>query len=154
MQARTSYDVAFFLALFSTALALGAAMAHALELPNKIALPRDAYFIVQGVYAGWDRLGYFLGVELLSMVAVAYLGRAERGVLWSTVIALMWLLAAQAVFWIYTYPANVATQNWTAIPDNWPYLRDTWEYSHAAGAAFQAMAMAALIVAALARKRA
>jgi hypothetical protein len=39
-------QVALFVALLSTALALGAAMAHVLELPNKIALPRDQYCLL------------------------------------------------------------------------------------------------------------
>jgi hypothetical protein len=63
------------------------------------------------------------------------------------------LLSAQAVFWLYTYPANAATDNWTAIPDNWETLRKQWEYSHALGAAFQLLAMSALIIAALAHAR-
>jgi hypothetical protein len=40
-------NIAFFVALFSTALALGAALAHALEFPNKIGLARESYFAVQ-----------------------------------------------------------------------------------------------------------
>ena len=39
-------NIAFFVAVFVTALALGAAMAHALELANKIGLPREDYFVV------------------------------------------------------------------------------------------------------------
>jgi hypothetical protein len=46
-----------FLSLFFTALALAPAMAHLLELPNKIGLPRDAYLIVQQIYRGWALLG-------------------------------------------------------------------------------------------------
>jgi hypothetical protein len=38
-------DVAFFVALLATALALGGALAHALELPNKIEMVREHYFI-------------------------------------------------------------------------------------------------------------
>ena len=34
-----TYEIVFFLALLATALALGGALAHALELPNKIGLP-------------------------------------------------------------------------------------------------------------------
>jgi hypothetical protein len=63
-------DVVFFVALLSTALALGAALAHVLELPNKMALTRDEYFVVQSIYAGWNRLAYLLLVELISMLAV------------------------------------------------------------------------------------
>ena len=31
--------------------------AHLFELPGKIGLPRDAYFTVQGIYAGWAWFG-------------------------------------------------------------------------------------------------
>ena len=67
--------------------------------------------------------------------------------------AVICLLSAQAIFWAYTYPTNVATENWTTIPANWDSLRRQWEYSHAAGAGFQIFAMSSLIVAALARAR-
>src|SRR5215475_7732730 len=50
-------------------------------------------------------------------------------------------------------PSNVVTDNWTAVPAQWEDVRTRWEYSHLAGAAFQIMAMSALIVAALARAR-
>jgi hypothetical protein len=55
------------------------------------------------------------------------------------------------VFWIWTYPANQATGNWTVQPENWEILRRNWEYSHFAGAVFQVLAMAALIIAVLRR---
>jgi hypothetical protein len=147
------YDVVFFIALLTTALALGAALAHALELPNKINLAKDEYFVVQKVYWGWNQLAYLLVLELIAMLAVAVLSRHEPQVLWPTIIAIVCLIAAQAVFWIFTYPANVVTDNWTAIPNQWEDVRARWEYSHLAGAAFQVMAMSALIVAVLARAR-
>jgi len=145
------YDVVFFIALLATALALGAALAHALELPNKINLAKDEYFVVQKVYRGWSQLGYLLAVELIAMLIVAALSRHEPRVLRPTIIAIVCLIAAQAVFWTLTYPANVVTDNWTAVPAQWEDVRTRWEYSHLAGAAFQMMAMSALIVAALAR---
>ena len=147
------YDAIFFIALLATALALGAALAHALELPNKINLAKDEYFVVQKAYRGWNQLGYLLVIELIAMLAVAALSRDEPRVLWPTIIAIVSLMAAQAVFWIFTYPANVVTDNWTAVPDQWEDVRARWEYSHLAGAAFQVMAMSALIVAALERTR-
>ena len=45
-----------FLSLFTAAIALGPALAHLLELPAKIGLPREAYFTVQQIYRagpGW-----------------------------------------------------------------------------------------------------
>lgn len=145
------YDIVFFIALLATALALGAALAHALELPNKIDLPEREYFIVQQAYRGWNQLAYLLAIQLISMLAIAGLSRREPRVLWPTLAAILCLLCAQAVFWTYTYPANVATDNWTAIPADWESLRTRWEYSHVLGAAFQVLAMSALIVAVLAR---
>ena len=147
------YDVIFFVALLATALALGAALAHALELPNKINLAKDEYFVVQKAYRGWNQLGYLLVIELVAMLVLAALSRHEPRVLWPTIIAIVCLIAAQTVFWIFTYPANVVTDNWTAVPTQWEDVRARWEYSHLAGAAFQVMAMSALIVAVLSRAR-
>jgi hypothetical protein len=73
----TGIDLLLFVALLSTALALGAALAHALELPNKISLSEHEYFIVQKAYQGWDRLAFLLLVELGSMSAVAVQWRHE-----------------------------------------------------------------------------
>jgi hypothetical protein len=145
------HDIAFFVALFATALALGAALAHALELPNKIGMSREHYFIMQRAYDGWFRLAYLLGIELVGILSVIFLYHAKPRVLWSALIALGCLIAAQAVFWIWTYPANQATDNWTIQPDNWEVLRRNWEYSHLTGAVFQALAMAALIIGVLRR---
>jgi len=146
-----SYDIVFFIALLATALALGAALAHALELPNKINLPEREYFIIQQVYRGWNQLAYLLVIQLISMLAVAVFSWYKPRVLWPTLAAILCLLCAQALFWTFTYPANVATDNWTAIPADWDSLRTRWEYSHALGAAFQVLAMSALIIAVLGR---
>lgn len=147
------YEVVFFLALLSTALALGAALAHAYEMPNKMALTRDQYFVVQNIYRGWNRLAILLAIQGVSIFAVMLLSQQQPRVFLPAAAALGCLIAAQVVFWAYTYPANVATENWTAIPDNWIQLRRQWEYSHAAGAGLQVLAMSAIIIAALMRDR-
>ena len=63
-------DVAFFVALMATALALGGALAHALELPNKIGMSREDYFIAQQLYAGWNRLAFLLAIQAAGMLAL------------------------------------------------------------------------------------
>jgi hypothetical protein len=146
-------NVVFFLALLSTALAMGAALAHALELPNKIGLSREHYFIVQRSYDGWNQLAYLLVIELLTIIGVIMLYWPDVSVRWLAVTALAFLIMAQILFWTFTYPANAATANWTTIPEGWEALRTQWEYSHLAGAALQTLAMSALIAAALARTR-
>jgi hypothetical protein len=146
-----AYDIVFFVALLATALALGGALAHALELPNKIGLPGDEYFIVQKAYRGWNRLAFLLAIQLVSMIVLAVMSRGNPLVFWAVVAAIAFLASAQLLFWLFTFPANVATENWTVMPANWQDLRRQWEYSHAGGAAFQILAMSSLIVAALAR---
>jgi hypothetical protein len=87
----------------------------------------------------------------LGILAVIWLYRAAPRVWRPATAALGALAAAQAVFWIWTFPANQATDNWTSQPQDWEFLRRNWEYSHLAGAAFQLLAMTALIVAVLRR---
>lgn len=145
-------DIAFFMALMATALALGGALAHLYALPNKIGLPRESYFTVQAIYLGWWQIAFVLLVQLIAILALIFMSRHETTVFWLAIVALVCLIGAQVVFWIYTQPANAATQNWTIQPENWETLRREWEYSHAVGAVFQLGAMAALVLAVLARR--
>lgn len=146
-------DIAFFIALLATALALGGALAHALELPAKIGMSSQDYFVAQRLYAGWNRLAYLLAAELAGMIAVIVVYRDAPRVVWPAVVAIGGLVGAQTVFWLFTFPANQATVNWTVVPDNWDALRRQWEYSHLAGAGFQLLAFLALLVAVLGRGR-
>jgi hypothetical protein len=109
---------ALFIALLATAVALGGALAHAFELPNKIGVSREAYFVMQRAYDGWWILAFVLLVQFLSIAAVIYLARRRHAVFSYAVTALLGVTGAQAVFWIYTQPANVATRNWTVQPKN------------------------------------
>jgi len=145
-------DVVFFVALIATAVALAGALAHAFELPNKISLPGDEYFIVQKIYRGWNLLGLVLLVEFFSMAALAVSYWRVPPVRRPIIIAILCLFGAQIVFWLFTYLANVATENWTIMPKNWENLRRQWEYSHFVGALFQLSAMSFLIIAALLRR--
>ncbi len=136
----------------ATALALGPALAHLLELPNKIGLPRDAYFTVQQIYAGWNMLGALLMVQLIAIIAVILQAYDDRRLRTLAIVALLCLASAQALFWAFTYPANGATGNWTRKPDDWDMLRQQWEYSHAGGALLQLACMACLVAGAMGDK--
>ncbi len=151
MQRETLQSIVFFFALMATALALGAALAHLFELPNKMRLSGEEYFIAQKSYSGWNRLAWLLLVEFLSILWLAWLSRDVRSVFWFAIAALAFLLCSQAIFWIFTFPANAATANWTVQPENWAELRRQWEYSHALGAVFQFLVMSSLVVAVLCR---
>lgn len=126
----TSRHWAYLATFLFTALALGPSLAHLFELLNKISLGREQYFTVQGIYTGWALLGIVVFGELISLLILTFLLRHGRWSLYWAVLALLCVIGAQAIFWVWTYPANVATNNWTEIPDNWEALRVTWEYSH------------------------
>lgn len=120
------------LALVLTAVALAPAAAHVLELPNKLPLARDEYLTVQQVYRGWNRLGFVVIAALLATMWMAVV--ADESAEIPATLAFLAILLTQVVFWLYTYPVNRRTHNWTEAPEDWEQLRDRWEISHAANA--------------------
>jgi hypothetical protein len=123
------------LTLFLTMLTLAPGLAHLFELPNKIGLPRDAYFIVQGIYAGWAWFGVVILAAIAANLILAFrLWRHNRRAALFAVCSAALIAVSLAVFFTWTFPANQATLNWTTIPDDWERLRAEWEYSHAANA--------------------
>jgi hypothetical protein len=138
-----------FLSLLFCALALAPALAHLLELPSKMGLPRDEYFVVQQIYRGWWMLGIVVFGALLSTLALTIVVRKRPGELGPALTAFLCIVATQAIFWTFTFPANQQTANWTLLPDNWQELRMRWEYSHAASAMLNLVAMIAVIIAVL-----
>ena len=130
-----------FLAVLLTGLALIAPGAHLFELANKMALSKPEYFVVQKIYIGWWIAGLLLPLALIASLVLAY---SENNLLALGAAAL--ILTNLVIFYFFTYPVNVATQNWTVMPDNWEALRRHWEYSHAvnAGVTFSAFCLSIL----------
>ena len=140
----------YFTAFAFVSLALGPALAHLFELPNKIDLPGAAYLTVQGIYRGWALFGIVVFGALFSTLGLAVaLRHRPRPRLWA-LVAFLAIAGTQAVFWTFTYPTNQATENWTVMPANWELLRAQWEYSHAASAVLNITAMMALVASVLA----
>jgi len=138
-----------FLALTLTALALVPSGAHLFALPNKINLVAEQYFIVQNIYRGWSLFGVVLIGALVANLALELLLRGRGAPFLLALFAFLCIALTLVVFFIWTYAANQATNNWTTIPADWEYLRRQWEYSHAANAlvtfvAFCAVALSVL----------
>jgi hypothetical protein len=140
---------AFFCSVLFVGLMLGPALAHLFALPNKLPLGREDYFVAQGIYAGWQFIGVAVVAALGSLLWLALAVRRDRPAFRWALAALGCAVAAQAVFWAFTYPANVATANWAEIPDDWERLRRQWEYSHAVGALCTLAALLSLAAVAL-----
>src|SRR5262249_54415235 len=129
-----AFSVALVAALLASLLMLGPALAHAFEFLNKIDLPREQYFTVQQIYRGWDTFAVVLVLQVVALLAAGILARHDRRVLAPILLAILCIAAAQGLFWVFTFPANRATANWTVRPDDWQTLRLHWEISHLAGA--------------------
>jgi hypothetical protein len=141
-----------FLAVILTASALVPAGAHLFELPNKIGLSQEHYFIVQGIYRGWALFGLILIPAVIVDLALAILQRRQGTPFRFAIAAFACMAATLAIFFTWTYPANVATSNWTVAPADWADLRRQWEYAHAANAVLTFVALCAVTLSVLAAR--
>jgi uncharacterized membrane protein len=141
--------IAQLLAILLTALALVPAGAHFFELPNKIGLSQEQYFIVQSIYRGWALFGTILFGALAANLVLSVMLRHQRRPFWLALLSFLLIAGTLAVFFTWTYPANQATANWTTVPANWQELRTRWEYAHAANAVMTFLALCSVTLAAL-----
>jgi hypothetical protein len=129
------------------ALALVPAGAHLFSLFSKMRLGEEAYLASQRAYDGWSLFAIVVIGALLSSLALTIaLYRASEPYLLAAV-AFLCLVGTQVLFWIFTFPANRATENWTMLPEGWETLRTQWEYSHAGAAILNAAALLLLVLA-------
>jgi hypothetical protein len=135
------------LALALTAIILVPSGAHLFELPGKIGLEQDAYFTVQSIYAGWSLFGVPIFAAILANGALFLSARRhDPASAWLALGSGCLIAISLVIFFVWIFPANKATQNWTMQPENWEILRQQWEYGHAANAfiVFAAFLMTAL----------
>ena len=138
-----------FLATILTALALMPSGAHLAALPNKMAMAQTAYFVAQQIYTGWALFGIVLFGALAANLAHAIVLR-RLGRSFGYALASFLLVAANlAIFFVWTFPTNQATNNWTVVPNNWNKLRIQWEYSHAVNAVVTFAALVCVVIAVL-----
>ena len=141
-------------------------LAHALELPGKKRLDKQAYVAVQSIYYPGFTIGGLFG-EFGAIVAAMILLVAtppDTAAYLLTFIALIALLLMHGIYWVLTHPVNrvwlgdqklgsagAAFFNTTGAAvagEDWTRLRDRWEYSHVARAAAAFVAFVALAAAA------
>ena len=150
----SGYDLLFFIAILATLMSLAPGLAHLSELPHKLSLSREQYFTVQQIYAGWELFGIAILVQSIALAMLAWRSAREYYVFRPVMAALILLMLAQMMFWLFTFPANSLTDNWTRMPADWDMLRHQWEYSHAMGAICQLLGLCCLVGALFARVRA
>jgi hypothetical protein len=139
-------NVVRFISVMLTAVAMAGGFAHLLELPHKIKLSREDYLTVQQIYRGWALLGIAIVCDLVSTLVLTVMVRESHRIFYLTLTATLCIALSLVVFFMFTYPANQQTLNWTMLPENWQELRRHWEYSHAVGAGLYFVALMTLIL--------
>jgi hypothetical protein len=132
--------------LLLVALALVPAGAHLFAMVNKFHLDRAEYLISQRAYDGWSLFSIVIVAALVSTLTLAIQLNRSGEPYWLVATAFLCIAATQVIFWLFTFPANKATQNWTVLPEGWEMLRHQWEYSHAASAILNFVALLFLLL--------
>jgi Domain of unknown function (DUF1772). len=132
------------LTLASTALIVIPGGAHLFEMPAKMRMGEADYFTVQSIYAGWAWFAVAIFAAIAANGHVAWTLRRTDGVAarWALVSALLICLTL-VIFFVWVFPGNRATANWTSIPPDWEDLRRNWEYGHAVNSVLTFVALLA-----------
>jgi len=164
------YTVLQILTVILIAVALALALAHALELPGKRRLNKEAYLATQTIYYPGFTIGGGIGEAggTVSTIVLLFFTPPGTAAFWLMLVALLGLIAMQVVFWIFTQPTNrfwlkeqklrgfssaffsvgVAKRSQEQVPSgNWIDLRNRWEYSHVARAAFAFVSLICAVIA-------
>jgi hypothetical protein len=106
--------------------------------------------VVQKNYAGWFYFCIAIVTALVLTSTHTFMVRDNRTAFVLSLAAVLCLIATQVIFWMFTYPINAATNNWTTIPAKFEAAQRQWDYSHAANAVLTFGALAAITLSVLA----
>lgn len=128
------------------------ALAHALELPGKLRLSKEAYLSTQPIYYPGFTIGGMVGEAggLLTTLLLVLAMPAATAEFWLTLGAFVVLLAMHAAYWVLTHPVNnfwlkdfklegasghffsfdPLRREADARTQDWTVLRNRWELSH------------------------
>jgi hypothetical protein len=160
------------LCVFLAAIAMALSLAHALELPGKLRLDKEAYCAAQTIYYPgftWGG-GFGEGLGIMAIFALLLMTPAGSAAFPWTLFGLAGLVATHATYWILTHPVNnfwLRTEKLGALgggffdfdplkqrasqsaanDETWRRFRDRWEFSHVLRAVFSTITLIALIVA-------
>jgi Domain of unknown function (DUF1772) len=155
------------MAILLTAVVMSLSLAHALELPGKLRLNREAYMTTQTIYYPGFTFGG-IAEPLAIIVVLLLLSTSPVGTrFWLLLLSLVALAAVQIIFWFWVQPVNriwlrdlelgqagaafFGTQRQAPggnpKAEGWQVLRDRWESGHVARAVFAIIGLLLLTVA-------
>jgi hypothetical protein len=157
--------------VFLVSLAMALALAHALELPGKLRLDKNAYWTVQSIYYPGFTIGggFGEGGGITAVLILLLLTPARSHAFPWTLIALIALLAMHLAYWVFTHPVNkfwlkerklegfsggffhLDPLKRSSLADSgendWTRARNRWEYSHVIRAVLGTISLVSLVVA-------
>jgi hypothetical protein len=159
------------LAVCTVAVAMSLSLAHALELPGKMRLERDAYVATQPIYYPGFMIGASFGEAgglMMTLILLLLTPRGSREFGW-TFVAFFSLVAMHLAYWVFTHPVN---KFWlkdsqlkgfgrgffrfdplkrsalgSGATDDWKRFRSRWEYSHVLRAVLAGLSFVCLVIA-------
>jgi len=155
-------------AILLTAVVMSLSLAHALELPGKMRLNREAYLTTQTIYyPGFTIGGIAEPLAVIVVFALLLSTPPASARFWLLLLSLAALAAVQIIFWFWVQPVNkiwlkevrlgqagvafFGKQSDVADDDpkvqNWRALRDRWESGHVTRAVFAMIGLLLLAVA-------
>jgi membrane-anchored protein YejM (alkaline phosphatase superfamily) len=101
--------------------------------------------------------GPFLASRLFAALLITlihtFMVRSDRTAFFLSLASFLCLAVTQGIFWMFTYPMNLASTNWTVTPADFESARRQWEYSHAVNAVLTFVALVTITASVVARKR-
>jgi hypothetical protein len=142
-------QVTMAVSLLLVAMVMALALAHLLEWPGKMRLPKEAYLTTQTIYYP----GFTIGgaaeplAVLVVLLLLLQLATGSRN-WWLVLCALLALIVLHALFWLRNQPVNriwvktlrlggaggaffATGLDFGRIGADWMLLRDRWEQAHA-----------------------
>jgi hypothetical protein len=137
-----------FLSLVLTALVMGLAFCHVVQMPPKMVLGGPEYLLTLRMYGGFGPVGALLepGAIVAAIVLATLVRRRRREFALATAGAAC-LVAGLLLWFVVVSPVNAhwAVASPSAPPADWVALRHRWEWGHAGHAVVLLMAFAALV---------
>lgn len=146
-----------FVTLMLTALSLGMAFGHLMEMPARRNYTPALWSRVTNIEGTYRLFGPPVGASieggaLITAVVLSIFVRKRRPAFTPTLVGAAFTAAAQVAWWLFVFPVNSRMVNWTpeSLPANFTELRDQWEHTHAARAILQIVGLGSLVLSVLA----
>jgi Domain of unknown function (DUF1772) len=146
-----------FVTLMLTALSVGMALCHLMELPARRNYAPALWSRVTNVEGTYRLFGPPVGASieggaLITAVVLSIFVRKRRPAFTLMLFGAACMAAAQVAWWLFVFPVNSQMVHWTpeSLPADFTKLRDQWEHTHAARAILQMVGLGSLVLSVLA----